>query len=400
MSLTARPRSVAQENTLTRPSPLPPIYIAGVAETPLGKVADHTENSMVAIAAHEALAEAGMTLRDVDAVFVNYMGEEGSVQVGEYLGLRPRYADSSDFGGGSFEAFVHHAMLAIAAGRCEVALICYASRQRSRQNRRRVTATDDSIAGQFEAPFGIHFPIGYYALTAARHMHQYGTRPEQLAEVAVAARRWAQLNPKAWSRGPLGIDDVLASPMICDPLHKLDCCLVTDGGGAVVVTSAARARDARKRGIRVLGAGESHAQWHISQMPDLAVTPGAISGREAFGMAGITPGDVDVFEPYDNFTHCVIMYLEDLGFCTKGEGGAFVEGGRLGPGGDLPSMTMGGGLSYNHPGALGILLLVEAVRQLRGEAGERQVPDARIAVAHGIGGLAFSTSATVVLARE
>ena len=396
-STKAAPRS----RKLTRHSPLPPIYIAGVAETPLGKVPDHTENSMVAIAAHEALAEAGMTLRDVDALFVNYMGEEGSVQVGEYLGIYPRYADSSDMGGGSFEAFVHHAMIAIAAGRCEVALICYASRQRSLRNRKRaVSAADISIAGQFEAPFGIHFPIGYYALTAARHMHQYGTTPEQLAEVAVAARRWAQLNPKAWSRSPLSIDDVLGSPMISDPLHQLDCCLVTDGGGAVVVTSAARARDAAKRSVRVLGAGESQAQWHISQMPDLTVTPGVVSGREAFGMAGITPADVDVFEPYDNFTHTVIMYLEDLGFCARGEGGAFVQGGRLGPGGDLPSMTMGGGLSYNHPGALGILLLVEAVRQLRGEAGERQVPGARIAVAHGIGGLAFSTSATVVLARE
>lgn len=211
--------------------PLPPIYIAGVAETPLGKVLDHTENSMVALAAHEALAEAGMSLRDVDALFVNYMGEEGSVQVGEYLGIQPRYADSSDMGGGSFEAFVHHAMIAIASGRCEVALICYASRQRSLQNRKRAVSADDlSIAGQFEAPFGIHFPIGYYALTAARHMHQYGTKPEQLAEVAVAARRWAQLNPKAWARGHLSIDDVLSSPMISDPLHKLDCCLVTDGG--------------------------------------------------------------------------------------------------------------------------------------------------------------------------
>lgn len=378
-----------------------PIYIAGVAETPLGKVVDQSELSMVALAAKEALAEAGLRLKDVDGIFVNYMGEEGSVQVGEYLGIQPRYADSSDMGGGSFEAFVHHAMLAVAAGRCEVALITYASRQRSRKNRNRAVAADSgTLSGQFEAPYGIHFPIGYYALTAARHMHQYGTRPEHLAEVAVAARKWAQLNPKAWSRDPLGIEDVLASPMISDPLHKLDCCLVTDGGGAIVVTSKARARDAAKRPIRVLGAGESTQQWHISQMPDLTVTPGVVSSREAFGMAGITARDVDLFEPYDNFTHSVIHYLEDLGFCGRGEGGAFVEGGRLAPGGDLPSMTMGGGLSYCHPGALGILLLIEAVRQLRGEAGARQVKDAEIAVAHGIGGLAFSTSATVVLARE
>jgi acetyl-CoA acetyltransferase len=385
----------------TSPLARTPVYIAGVAETPLGKVMDQSELSMVALAAKEALDEAGLRLKDVDGLFVNYMGEEGSVQVGEYLGIRPRYADSSDMGGGSFEAFVHHAMLAVAAGRCEVALITYASRQRSRRNRNRAIAADPgTLAGQFEAPYGIHFPIGFYALTAARHMHQYGTRPEHLAEVAVAARRWAQLNPKAWSREPLTIDEVLASPLICEPLHKLDCCLVTDGGGAVIVTSRARARDARKKAVRVLGAGESTHQWHISQMEDLTVTPGVISAREAFGMAGITAADVDVLEPYDNFTHSVIHYLEDLGFCGRGEGGPFVAGGRLAPGGDLPAMTMGGGLSYCHPGALGILLLIEAVRQVRGEAGARQVKDVEIAVAHGIGGLAFSTSATVVLSHD
>jgi acetyl-CoA acetyltransferase len=356
---------------------------------------------MAAIAAKEALAEAGMRMRDVDAVFTNYMGEEGSVQLGEYLGVRPRYAESSDMGGASFEFFVHHAMLAIAAGRCEVALIAYASRQRSRRSRKRaVSAGDQSLAAQFEAPYGIHFPIGHYALSAARHMHQYGTTSEQLAAVAVTARQWAALNPKAWIREPLTVEEVLASPMICDPLHKLDCCLVTDGGGAIVMTNAERARDAAKRPIRVLGAGESHCQWHVAQCPDLTVTPGAISGREAFDMAGIGPKDVDVFEPYDNFTHAVILYLEDLGFCAKGEGGAFVAEGRLGPGGSLPSMTSGGGLSYNHPGALGILLLIEAVRQLRHEAGDRQVRDAKIAVAHGTGGLAFSTASTVVLACE
>ncbi|MGL4311659.1 MAG: acetyl-CoA acetyltransferase [Paracoccaceae bacterium] len=378
-----------------------PVYIAGVAETALGKVTDQSEFSMAALAAREALDEAGLTLRDVDAVFTNYMGEEGSVQLGEYLGVQPRYAESSDMGGASFEFFVHHAMLALATGRCDVALIAYASRQRSRRNRKRATERlDGSIAAQFEAPFGIHFPIGHYALSASRHMDQYGTRPEHLAEVAVAARAWAALNPKAWVRDPLSIDDVMASPLLADPLRKLDCCLVTDGGGAVVMVRGDRARDARKKAIRVIGAGESHVQWHISQCPDLTVTPGRVSGREAFAMAGITPADVDVFQPYDNFTHGVLLYLEDLGFCAKGEAGEFVSDGRLRPGGALPSMTSGGGLSYCHPGALGILLLVEAVRQLRGEAAARQVPGARIAVAHGTGGLAFSTASTVVMARE
>ena len=382
-------------------SDLAPAYISGVAETALGKVTDQSEFSMVALAAREALAEAGLKIRDVDAVFTNYMGEEGSVQLGEYLGLQPRYAESSDMGGASFEFFIHHAMLAIAAGRCDVALIGYASRQRTRRNRRRaIEQTDGTLAAQFEAPFGIHFPIGHYALSAARYMFEYGAKPEHLARVAVAARKWAALNPKAWSRDPLTVEDVLASPMICDPLHKLDCCLVTDGGGVVVVTGAERARDAAKRPIRILGAGESHIQWHVAQCPDLTVTPGKVSGRDAFAMAGIKPADVDVLEPYDNFTHAVLLYLEDLGFCAKGEAGDFVADGHLDPGGNLPSMTSGGGLSYNHPGALGILLLIEAVRQLRHEAGDRQVPGAEIAVAHGTGGLAFSTASTVVLARE
>jgi len=377
-----------------------PVYIAGVAETPLGKVLDQTELSMVALAAREALAEAGMTLKDVDGIFVNYMGEEGSVQVGEYLGIQPRYGDSSDLGGGSFEAFVHHSMLAVAAGHCEVALIAYASRQRSRRNRTMAVAVDDSLAGQFEAPFGLPLAIGHYALIASRHMHQYGTTPEQLAAVAVTAREWAQMNPKAWSRDPLTVEDVLASRPISEPFHKLDCCLRTDGGGAVVVTGADRAKDAVKRPIKVLGAAESHTQWHISQMRDFTVTCARESGQEAFARAGITPADVDFFEPYDNFTSSVILELEDLGFCEKGDGGPFVAEGHLKPGGRLPSMTMGGGLSYCHPGALGILLLVEAVRQLRGEAGERQVPDAEIGVVHGIGGISNSAGATVVLARD
>ena len=324
-----------------------PVYIAGVAETPLGKAAGHSELSMVAVAAREALVEAGMKLSDVDGIFVNYMGEQGSVQVGEYLGIQPRYADSTDLGGAAFEAHVHHALTAIATGRCEVALVAYASRQRSKRNRSRVLPLDDdNINTQFEAPYAIPVPIGHYALLAARHMHQYGTTSEQLAEVAVAARSWAQLNPKAWSRDPLTVEEVLASPMMSDPLHLLDCCLVTDGGGALVLTSQARARDAAKQAIRVLGAGESHTHWHIGQMPDMTKT-----------------------------------------------------GGRLGPGGDLPALTSGGGLSYNHPGALGLLLLVEAVRQLRGEAGDRQVPGARLAAANGVGGL-FSTASTVILANE
>jgi acetyl-CoA acetyltransferase len=360
---------------------------------------------MMALAARAALDEAGLSVRDVDGLFVRYRSTEPlvehSVEFGEYLGVRPRYADSTDIGGGSFEAYVHHALLAVGAGRCDVALLAYASRQRSRRSRSMLIAADDyTLSGQFEAPYGLLSPIGQYALIAARHMHQYGTTAEQLAEVAVAARRWAQLNPKAWERDPLTIADVLASEMISTPLHRLDCCLMTDGGAAVVITGAERARDAARRPVRVLGAGESHSHWHISQMPDLTVSPGLVSAREAFGLAGVGPADMDFIQPYDNFTSAVIMHLEDLGFCAKGEGGPFVEGGRLGPGGALPAMTSGGGLSYNHPGMLGLLLLVEAVRQLRGEAGPRQVPEARLGVVHGIGGVSFGAAATVVLARE
>ena len=377
-----------------------PAYIAGVAETPLGEVWDHSELSMAAVAAHEALAEAGMTFADVDALFTNYMGEEGTVQLGEYLGIMPHYADSTDLGGAAFEAFVHHAVAAIHAGRCEVALIAYASRQRTRRSRKMTRESDTSSLGaQFELSYGLPGPLGHYAMIAARHMYQYGTTSEQLAEIAVAARSWAAMNPKAWSRDPITVEDVTGSRLICDPLHRLDVCLVTDGGGAAVVTTAERARDAAKRAVRVLGVGESQTHWSIAQMPDLTVTAGAVSGRDAFGMAGIKPSDVDVLEPYDSFTITVLLALEDLGFCAKGEGGAFVEGGRLAPGGALPALTSGGGLSYNHPGAFGLLLLVEAVRQLRGEAGDRQVPGAGIAVAHGVGGL-MSTASTVVLGND
>ena len=379
---------------------LRPAFIAGVAETPLGEVWDHSELSMAAVAAHEALAEAGMTFADVDALFTNYMGEEGTVQLGEYLGIMPHYADSTDLGGAAFEAFVHHAVAAIHAGRCEVALIAYASRQRTRRSRKMTRESDTSSLGaQFELSYGLPGPLGHYAMIAARHMYQYGTTSEQLAEIAVAARAWAAMNPKAWSRDPISVEDVVGSRLICDPLHRLDVCLVTDGGGAAVVTTAERARDAAKRAVRVLGVGESQTHWSIAQMPDLTVTAGAVSGRDAFGMAGIKPSDVDVLEPYDSFTITVLLALEDLGFCAKGEGGAFVEGGRLAPGGALPALTSGGGLSYNHPGAFGLLLLVEAVRQLRGEAGDRQVPGAGIAVAHGVGGL-MSTASTVVLGND
>jgi acetyl-CoA acetyltransferase len=377
------------------------VYVTGVAETKLGRVTDESEGSMLGQAALEALDEAGLEVSDVDALFTNYMGEEGSVQLGEYFGIESRYSDSSDLGGGSFEAFVHHAMLAIAAGRCDVALIGYASRQRSRKLRQMIYQVPQfTVDYQFQRPYGLPIPIGHYAMLAARHMHQYGTTSEQLAEVAVSANAWAQLNPKAWNHGTvITVDDVLSSPMLCDPFHKLDICLRTDGGGVAIVTGAAHAANAKKKPIRVLGAGEATGTWHISQKRDLTVTPAHASGRDAFAMAGIGPADVDLLEPYDAFTINPILFLEDLGFCGRGEAGAFVESGALRPGGSLPTMTNGGGLSYNHPGAYGLMILIEAVRQLRGECGERQVPDAEVGVVQGVGGM-MSAAQTLVLGRE
>ena len=238
-----------------------------------------------------------------------------------------------------------------------------------------------------------------YALAASRHMYQYGTTREQLAEVAVAAREWAKMNPKAFMRGDLTIEDVLSSHMVSSPLSVLDCCLVTDGGGAVIVTRPERARNLHKPPVYLLGAGETHWHRNISQMPDLTVTAASESGPRAFEMAKLGPEDVDVTMLYDAFTINTVLFLEDLGFCEKGEGGAFVSGGRIAPGGELPVNTNGGGLSYNHPGMYGLLLLVEAVRQVRGECGERQQPDVHVALVHGNGGV-LSSQVTAILGSE
>jgi acetyl-CoA acetyltransferase len=230
-------------------------------------------------------------------------------------------------------------------------------------------------------------------------MYQFGTTREQLAEVAVAARKWAQLNPVAFERGDLTITDVLASRMVSSPLTVRDCCLVTDGGGAVIVTSAERARSLRRAPVFILGAAEAH--WHkdIFQMPDLTVTAAAESGPRAFSLAGLTPADVDVLQLYDAFSINTLLFLEDLGFCKKGEGGSFVQGGAIAPGGRLPVNTSGGGLSYCHPGMFGIFLIIEAVRQLRGECGPRQSADAHVALVHGNGGM-LSSQVTALLGDE
>ena len=376
--------------------------IAGVAESDLGVVGpDRTPLQLQAQAAKLALEEAGLTLRDVDAVFST--GDQFTwshpMTIAEYLGITPKFTDGTNIGGSSFDAHVGHAAVAIAAGLCEVALITYGSTQRSQRGRQLGRTGDVRLPQQFEAIWGLPTPVGAYALAARRHMHQYGTTPEQLAEVAVATRKWAALNPRAYYRDPITIADVLASPFIADPLHLLDCCLVTDGGGAVVVVSAERARDLAKAPVWVLGHGESHTHLTIANMPDLTVTPAAQSGPRAMEMAGVTHADFDVVEIYDSFTITVLLTLESLGFCGPGESGAFVSGQRTAPGGGFPLNTNGGGLSYCHPGMYGIFLLIEAARQLRGECGERQVADARLALVNGTGGVLSSTS-TLVLARD
>jgi acetyl-CoA acetyltransferase len=374
--------------------------IVGVADaaSPTG-VLDIHGRALEAAMAREALADAGLAIDDVDGVC--YGGMPPALV--EYLGVHPRFVDGTMTGGSSYELHVEHAAAAIAAGLCDVVVGVYAAtprgdRARNRGGQRGPMPGPNPML-EWEMPYGLRMPMGAYALAASRHMAVYGTTSAQLAQIAVDTRRWASLNPRARYQQPITVDDVLASPMQASPLHLLDCCLVTDGAGAFVMTSAARAADLPKAAVYVLGAASCTDHSMITAMPDLTVTAGAISGPAAFKHAGITTADVDLLMGYDSFTITALLHLEDLGFCAKGEGGAFVQDGKLGPGGSLPTNTNGGGLSYTHPGQYGMFLLVEAVRQLRGECGPRQVNDPQIAVAHGSGGV-LSTMGTVVLGTE
>ena len=375
--------------------------IVGVAESELG-ITGRTILDLQAEAVGGALDDAGLTLKDVDGLFTTAVSRFSASSVAEYLGIFPTWTDATMAGGASYEIFVAHAAEAIRSGRCEIALLPYANNQRSARSRKLGGVIDEHAPeAQFELPFGPLSPISLYAMAAQRHMHEFGTTPEQLAEVAVAARAWAIKNPKAFRHGagPLTVEDVLASPMPSTPLHALDCCLITDGGAAAVMTTRERARDLRRSPVVVLGHGETTTNVGMSQIPDLTATGAAVSARRAYESAGIGPGDIDVAELYDSFTITVVLELEALGFCARGEGGSFVEKGRIAPGGDFPLNTSGGGLSYCHPGVFGLFLVVEAVRQLRGECDDRQVPDARTAVCHGTGGI-LSTHATVILGTD
>jgi acetyl-CoA acetyltransferase len=371
--------------------------IVGVAESDLGQVADGLSPiDLMAQGVQRALVDCGLRLQDVDGLFCAAAQSRLSVlALSEYLGIDPPFLGSTIVGGSSFEYHVAHAMAAIAAGLCNTAVIAYGSTQRS-VGRKQATARENN---PYETPFKPFLPSSAYALAASRHMHEFGTTREQLAEVAVAAREWALLNPAAWEKKPLTIDDVLSARMVSYPFTVRDCCLVTDGGGAVVVTSAERARSLKKAPAYVLGCGQSVTHASISGMPDLTVTGARASGRAAYRMARLGPTDVDAAELYDAFTINTILFLEDLGFCKKGEGGPFVAGGRIGPKGSLAVNTNGGGLSYCHPGMYGLLLLIEAVRQLRGECGARQIEDCEVAIAHGNGGV-LSSQATVILGSQ
>lgn len=349
-----------------------------------------------------ALADAGLTLRDVDGLCTCTGGTlMHSVELAEYLGITPRFTDATQTGGASYGLYVEHAAAAIAAGQAETVVIVYASTPRAARKRGEkglgVFATPERL--EWETPFGVMLPISAYALAANRHMAQFGTTAEELAQIAVDTRTWATRNPRAHLRDAITVEDVLSSGFLAQPMHKLECCLVTDGAGAIVVTSAEKAKSLARPPVYVLGAASAASHAMISQMPDLTVTPGAVSGPAAFAIAGLTPDEVDVVQLYDSFTITVLLALEDLGFCKKGEGGPFAGSGALSPGGALPGQTTGGGLAYTHPGAFGAFLLVEATRQLRGEGEDRQVADAEVALAHGTGGVLSATS-TVILGTE
>lgn len=381
------------------------VAVVGVALSDCGRVDDATPYALHAQAARRALADSGLDRSAVDGLASAGLGTLAPVEVAEYLGLRPTWTDSTSVGGSTWEVMAAHAADAIAAGHARAVLLVYGSTARADiRAGRRTSNLSFGARGplQFEIPYG-HTLVAKYAMAARRHMHQYGTTLEQLADIAVQARANAAHNPDAMFRTPITVDEVLSGPMIADPFTKLHCCIRSDGGCAVLLAGEEYVRDTAKPPVWVLGAGTAVSHTTMSEWDDFTVSPAAASGRQAFERAGVRPAEIDVAELYDAFTYMTLVTLEDLGFCAKGEGGAFVGKGRLTLTGDLPTNTDGGGLSACHPGMRGLFLLVEAVRQLRGEAGGRQVRKAggrlpELAVASGTGGW-FCSSGTVVLGR-
>lgn len=375
--------------------------IVGINEYQLRRAPGVTTQQIQAECAKAALEDAGLKKDDVDAYFTSGLSPLEVLVTAEYLGIRPTYVDSTSIGGPSFISHVGHAAVAIAAGLCEVALITYGSTVLSEM---KAIGTGGSLRtnsgpDSFERPYGQTL-VGCYALAAQRHAYEFGSTDAQRAEISVATRKWASLNPNAMFRQPLTLDEVVKSRIISTPLRMLECCIISDGGGAVVVTSAIRARELRQQPVYILGWGEAVSHGTVmNQMSNFTETAAEISGAKAFKMAGIKSEEIDVTQIYDSFTITVMLNLEGLGFCPRGESGHFVSGQRTAPGGDFPMNTDGGGLSSNHPGMRGIFLIIEATRQLRGTCGVRQVPNAKVALVHGTGGF-LSCAATMILSNE
>ena len=376
------------------------VAIVGVDESDeIGKVPGKSNLQHHAEAAHNALADAGMSLKDVNGLFCSGNTAMGTLNIAEYLGIEPSFTDTTAVGGSSFVIHIAHAVAAINAGYCDVALVTHGEAGRSRRTR---PGPDPADPGpQYEIPYGLIGPPVNYTMAARRYMHIYGedkTR-QGMAEVAVATRKWAQMNPKAYMKDDMTFDDYHNSRWISEPFHLLDCCLVTDAGGAYVITSAERARDAKKKPVWVLGAAESHDHNIISQMPDLTRSVARNTGPAALKRAGLTHDDMDLAMIYDSFTYTVLATLESLGFCGPGEAPDFVANQRTAPGGDFAMNTSGGGLSYTHSGMYGMFLVLEAVRQLRGECGDRQLDDPKLCLVNGTGGQLSSTG-TAILAVD
>ena len=380
------------------------VAIVGAADTEVGVVPGKSPTELCVEAALGALADAGIRKELVDGLITcNAFAEPimyHAEAIAEYLQIFPRLCMSVNTGGGTTFSVLQHAAAAIVTGAADTILVSMADSLRSFMSREQAMLVQSSTGHpQFEQPYGPTVPA-YYALIGHAHMAEFGTTPEQFAEVAVSCRAHAALNPTAQMREPITIEDVLASRMIADPLHLLDCSLVSDGGAAVIVTSAERARDFPHPPVYLLGMGEGHSHEHISQAADLTTSAARVSGERAYAMAGLGPGDIDLAQLYDCFTPTVLVELEDLGFCAKGEGGPFLQSGATRPGGSLPVNTHGGMLSHCHPGNPGAMFaLTETVWQLRHAAGERQVANAHTALVHAQGGI-MSSHATLILGRE
>lgn len=373
------------------------VFIVGAAESDLG-VTNLSILELQSQAVTRALADAGLSLSEVDGVATNGISRFSATQLADYLGIVPSFTDSSFAGGSSFEMYVARAVEALRSGQCSTVVISFASNQRSAKSRSLAGVIEHHTPeAQFETPFGPLFPLSYYAMAAQRYLYEVPNARAALSEVAISAREWALLNPAAFRYGTksLTAGDIEGADLISSPLTTADCCLVTDGGGAIVLTT--KAIDV-KRAVKVIGYGEATTNTSMTSVEDLMVTGAVESGKRAFSMAGLTPQDIDVVEVYDSFTITVLLTLEALGFAPRGGAAELMLSGITRPGGSFPLNTSGGGLSYCHPGQYGILLLIEAVRQLRGECGERQVPEAKRALAHGTGGI-FSTHATVILEK-